>query len=125
MATLSFSLCCFSSFLLVRFGMSLLRYTVQSRVVGLFSSRPNWDHITPSPTGASVSPPLVPGGGARLLAGEGVVGSNSDEVTDTGTLGIYVLCAACQRHNVVFDLSVFAKLDCAGEGIVPSKDNPR
>jgi hypothetical protein len=32
---------------------------------------------------ASVSPPLVPGGGTHSLAGEGVGGPNSDEGTDT------------------------------------------
>jgi hypothetical protein len=33
------------------------------RALGIFSSRPNWDSLTPSPAGESVHPPLVQGGG--------------------------------------------------------------
>ncbi len=38
-----------------------------------FSSRPNWDFLTPLPAGEHVPPPLVVGGGGyTLVAGEGV-----------------------------------------------------
>jgi hypothetical protein len=51
------------------------------RVLGFFSSRPNWDSPTPSHAGESV--PLLwfqgGGGGTHSLAGEGVGGPNSDE----------------------------------------------
>jgi hypothetical protein len=51
------------------------------RVLGFFSSRPNWDPLTP----------LVPGGGTHSLAGEGVTGvPNSDEGTDTVVLQLYM-----------------------------------
>jgi hypothetical protein len=54
------------------------------RVLGLFSSHPNWDLLTrmlvcPPPT-------LVPGGDTHSLSGEGVGGPNSDEGTDTVVL---------------------------------------
>jgi hypothetical protein len=53
-----------------------------NRVLGFFSSRPNWDQ-SPHPP-ASMSPPLVGGGGgAHKLGGEGSGGPNSDEGTDT------------------------------------------
>ncbi len=45
-----------------------------------FANRPNWDQKLSHPQ-ASVSPLLVPGGGAHSLAEEGV-GSSSDEGTD-------------------------------------------
>jgi hypothetical protein len=54
-------------------------------VIGFFSSRPNWDPLTSRRV-------CSPSGGTLSLAGEGVGGPNSDEGTDTGTLGIYVLC---------------------------------
>ncbi len=46
--------------------------------------------------GTAPPPPLVPGGGAHSLAGEGVVGPNSDAGTYTvvPTLCIYVLCVS-------------------------------
>ncbi len=53
------------------------------RVLSFFSSRPNWDSPTPSPGGECPPPPLVPGEGDTLTAGEGVGGPNSDEETDT------------------------------------------
>ncbi len=40
------------------------------RVLGFFSSRPNWDPHTPSPAGECVSPPLVWGGGYTLACGK-------------------------------------------------------
>ncbi len=45
------------------------------RALGLFSSRPNWDPPTPSPTTECASPPpplWFRGGGTHSLAGEGV-----------------------------------------------------
>jgi hypothetical protein len=73
-------------------GNCVLRWEHRvDRVLGLFSSRPNWDSHTPSPAGECVFPPIwFRGRGTRSLAGEGVEGPNSDEGTDA--LGIYVLC---------------------------------
>jgi hypothetical protein len=61
------------------------------RVLGFFSSRPNWDPPPPAPPHPqeSVTIPLwfrPPGGGTHLLAGEGVKGPSSDEGTDTVVL---------------------------------------
>ncbi len=51
------------------------------RVIGLFSSRSNWDPQTPSPTGEGV-PPFGSGGEVtHSIAGEGGGGPNSDEGT--------------------------------------------
>ena len=52
---------------------------------GFFSSRPNWDLLTPYPTGECV-PPSVPGG--DTLAGEGVGGVPIRVDRHYGTLGI-------------------------------------
>jgi hypothetical protein len=45
-------------------------------VLGFFSSRPNWNSLTPSPAGEFAPPPpagyLGGGGGIDSLAGEGV-----------------------------------------------------
>jgi len=63
------------------------------RVLGFFSSRPNWDSLTPSPPGECVPPSFGSGGGGtRSLAGVGVVGPNSDEGTYTVVLYIYTIC---------------------------------
>jgi hypothetical protein len=64
------------------------------RVLGSFSSRPNWDSPTPSPAGKCAPPPLVPGG-THSLEGEGLGDPNYNEGTDTVVLSghyIYVLC---------------------------------
>ncbi len=64
------------------------------RVLGFFSSRPNWDLPHPQ---ASVSPPLIPKGGGHSRLRERVwVGPNSDEgTTSVGSLGTYgTLCGA-------------------------------
>jgi hypothetical protein len=53
----------------------------------LFSSRPNWDSPTPSPAAECVLSPFGSGGiYGTLTAGEGVVGPNSEEGTDTVVL---------------------------------------
>ncbi len=56
------------------------------RVLGIFSTRPNWD--APSHPQASVSPPLVPGGNTLAWV-EGVGGPNSDVGTDTVVLVVH------------------------------------
>jgi hypothetical protein len=62
------------------------------RVLGLFSSCPNWDPPPPPPpTGESVPPPSGPWGDA-LACGAGVGGPNLDYSGQCGTPGIYVLC---------------------------------
>ncbi len=67
-------------------GICVLRWEHRvDKVLGFFSSRPNWDSPTPSPL-----PPFSSGGGVHARLREGVEGPNSDEGTDA--LGIYVLC---------------------------------
>ncbi len=56
------------------------------RVLGFFSSSPNWDSPTPSPAGECVLPSFGSGGGDTLTGGEGVGGPNSEEGTDTVVL---------------------------------------
>ncbi len=53
------------------------------RVLGFFSSRPNWDSPTPSHGGEFPSPPLVKGEGHTRLRERGWGGPSSDEGTDT------------------------------------------
>jgi hypothetical protein len=55
------------------------------RVLGIFSSRPNWDSPNPLTRRRVGSPSFGSGGGrgTHSLAGEGVGGPNSDEGTDT------------------------------------------
>ncbi len=54
------------------------------RVPGFLSSRPNRLPLTPSPVSECCHPPPPFGSkGAHSLAGEGAVGANSDEGTDT------------------------------------------
>ncbi len=82
------------------FAVSLVRYSPShrvDRVLGFFSSRPNWDSPTPSPWPSGCfstpQPPLVPRGGPHSLAGEGGVGSQFGRgERHCGTLGVYVLC---------------------------------
>jgi hypothetical protein len=60
------------------------------RVLGFFSSRPNWDPH-PITRRRVCSLPLVQGGGAQLMGGKGVGGCpNSDEGTDTVVLKVYM-----------------------------------
>ncbi len=60
-----------------------------NRMLGFFSSRPNWDSPTPSPAGECVLSPLVQGGKHRLREG----GSHLRRgYRHCGTLGIYVIC---------------------------------
>jgi hypothetical protein len=54
---------------------------IPAQSAGFLSSRPNWLPLPPHRQ-VSVAPPLVPGGGTHLLAGEGW-GANTDEETDT------------------------------------------
>jgi hypothetical protein len=71
-----------------------LFYHRVDRVLGLLSSRPNWDGTSAYPPLTSnfaplPPPPLVPGYGTHSLAGRGDgggVGPNSDEGTDTVVL---------------------------------------
>ncbi len=57
------------------------------RVLGFFSSSPNWDSPTPPPAGECVLPFFGSGGGGyTLTGGEGVGGPNSDEGTDNAVL---------------------------------------
>ncbi len=74
------------------------------RVLGFFTSRPNWDPPpNPSLAGECSPPPLVFLGGTYSLAGGGVgVGSKSDEGTEhCGTLDICVLCESIvQAYNL-------------------------
>jgi hypothetical protein len=42
------------------------------RMLSFLPSRRNWDSPNPSPAGECAPPPLVPGGGAHLLAREGM-----------------------------------------------------
>jgi hypothetical protein len=56
------------------------------RVIGFFSSSPNWDPPTPSPAGECVPPLLVPGGGGGGTVASGRGGPNGDEGTDTVVL---------------------------------------
>jgi hypothetical protein len=79
------------------------RYNVLSRhrvgrVLGFISSLPNWDSPTPSPSGECAPPPFGSGGGAHLLAREGV-GESQFRRGDIhcGTLYIYVLCELWAR----------------------------
>jgi hypothetical protein len=60
------------------------------RVLGLFSSRPNWD---PPRLPESVFPPLVPGA-TRSLARERVRGLNLDEGTHTMVLLVFMYIVA-------------------------------
>jgi hypothetical protein len=55
------------------------------RILSIFSNRQNWNSPTSSPAAEC-------GGGAHLLAGEGVGSTNSDEGTYTVILYIYVFC---------------------------------
>ncbi len=57
------------------------------RVLGFFSSRPNWDPpFTPSPAGECVPTPVWFRGGTI----GGVGGPNSDEGTDSVVLKVYL-----------------------------------
>jgi hypothetical protein len=58
---------------------------IVDRVLGLFSSRPNWDPPHPHPQANVYTLPLVPGEHMHSLAGEGV-GPSSDEGTETVVL---------------------------------------
>jgi hypothetical protein len=62
------------------------------RVPSFFSSRRNWDCPNPSPAGECAPPPVL-GGGAHLLAREGL-GESKFRRGDIhrGTLYMYVLC---------------------------------
>jgi hypothetical protein len=53
------------------------------RVLGFFSSRPNWDYPTPSQQTSLSPPPPVGSGGHTRLRKRGWEGPNSDQVTDT------------------------------------------
>jgi hypothetical protein len=68
------------------------------RVLGFFSSRPNWDPPTPSPAGECV--PLFGSGGDTLACGKGGGGSQFGRGDrHYGTLSIYVLCGAAYVAN--------------------------
>ena len=54
------------------------------RVLGFFSSRPNWDSPTPSPAGECVLPSFGTGGDTHSLRERGWGGPNSDEGTGMG-----------------------------------------
>jgi hypothetical protein len=59
---------------------------IVDRVLGFFSSRPNWNSATQSPAGESVPPPptpLVQGGRTQSLVREGWEVPIKDEGTDT------------------------------------------
>ncbi len=59
-------------------------------MLSFFSSHWNWDSPTPSPPGECAPPPLVRGGGANSLAGDGLGGSQFQRGNiRCGTLGIY------------------------------------
>ncbi len=68
--------------------MNKLEHRVD-RVLGFFSSRPNWDPQPPHPQ-ASVPPPILwfPEGRDKLACGTG--GANSDEGTDTVVLQVFI-----------------------------------
>ncbi len=71
------------------------------KVLGFFSSRPNWD---PPLTRRRVNPPppFGSGGGTHSHAGE-VVGDNSDEGTDTVVLLVqYILYVLCDLDDIDF-----------------------
>jgi hypothetical protein len=75
--------------------LDVLLFCLLDRILGFFSSRPNWDPPPPpSPSGQCVPSPFIPGG-TRSLAGEGVGGPNTEEGTDAVVLyvGINEICA--------------------------------
>ncbi len=68
-------------------------HLLDTRVLSLFSSSPNWDSSTPSHAGECVPPPLGSGGGgAHSLAEEGLGVPIPTRDRHGGTQGIYVLC---------------------------------
>jgi hypothetical protein len=70
------------------------------RVLSVFSSRQNWDSLTPHPQAIARPLPLVPGGGAHLPAREGV-GESQFRRRDIhcGSLYMCVLCAQVERFR--------------------------
>jgi hypothetical protein len=67
----------------------VLSITEYDRVLGFFSSRPNWDTPTPLPAGGCLPSPLVPGEVHTCLRERGCAGdTNSDEGSDTVLRGI-------------------------------------
>jgi hypothetical protein len=92
------------------------------RVLGFFSSRPNWDSPTPSPPDECAAPPGFRGSDTvQSLAGESVGGSQFGRGdSHCGTLGIYVLCDAkysCKSFHVsvLFILILFSSLEVFGK----------
>jgi hypothetical protein len=61
--------------------MQTVRFSVQSSELGLLTLSPAYEYCS--------FPPLGPGGEAHSLAGQGMVGPNSDEGTDTLVLCVY------------------------------------
>jgi hypothetical protein len=72
------------------------------RVLGFFSSRPNWDSPTPSPADKCAPPPLVPGGDP-LACGKGVERSQFQRGDrHCGTLGIIYMCFVIFSQHFCF-----------------------
>ncbi len=69
----------------LRFNLHSLGHRVD-RVLGFFSSRPNWGPPPPLPQASVSSSFDSDGGGGTLARGSGGGGSNSDEGTDTVVL---------------------------------------
>ncbi len=78
------------------------------RVLGFFSSRPNWDSPTPSPAGECVPPPLVPAEGHTCLRERGSQFGQGDR--HCGTLGIIVLCEDTSWNQQVRETNVISSL---------------
>ncbi len=80
----------------VSFIFSLFCYGLvhrEVRVLGLFSSRPNWDSPTPSPAGECVPPSFASGGGGGGVGGGG--GKNdAGDGNLVGYLYTHVICAS-------------------------------
>jgi hypothetical protein len=85
------------------------------RVLGFFSSRPNWDSPTSSPAGEYAPPPFGSGGGKRLRERGSHFGQRDRHC---GTLG-NVLCEDTSWNQQVRETNVISSLlDCTDSFLI-------
>jgi hypothetical protein len=76
-------------------GVGVAKNIYIPRVPWFLSPRPNWDPTALSPASDCVPPGTKGGGETHLPAGEGVGGSNSDDLRKTLTV-YYVVWGDCR-----------------------------